>query len=278
MTTLQIIPKRYGITERKKAELDALELDILDAQQEVEQYRAITESLSAKLDRFRSFLAIADSNRAKALSNKNLMYQLAQSAHDLLKNSDITMKSTDKAQSNTAVLAKKIKDVMDKLIYCAEMLDKLANLVVRKKALNPLISDDLVSMIGKAGTDANNAVALTLIALKSSFAAQAANMESEASASLAYLQASELYQVLVSNGNSKSQTITVLPADKDKCLSSLLNGAYATSQIVYQKMEHACDLTAEQLRHANASLNVAQARLKALQTGLAAGNAAALAS
>ncbi len=73
------------------------------------------------------------------------------------------------AKGQTVQVAENINSVINKLIYSAESINKLANLVVRKKAQNPLISDELVSMITTAGTDANNAVAVTLVALKSAF-------------------------------------------------------------------------------------------------------------
>jgi hypothetical protein len=176
------------------------------------------------------------------------------------------------ADSKTQSLAKYITDVMNKLIYSAEMINKLANYVVRKKALNPLISDELVSMLGTAGSDANNAVALTLVALKSTFASQASNMESQSATALEYVQSMDVYQLITGTNNDGKELLG------NVSLKSLLYKAYAEAKSNYEEIHTAVVLTTTQLNNAQNSLNKAQVALKSLQTGLAAGNAAALAS
>jgi len=272
------IPFRYGITEKKKAELDALSIDILNASHDVEQYQAITSSLTEKSNVFQGFLAIAEGDRAKALSNRNLIDQLIQSTEDLKNNSAIAFNEASIADSKTTELAKQCKVVMDKLIYSAEMINKLANQVIRKKALNPLISDELVSMISTAGNDANNAVALTLVALKSVFTAQASNMESKSATVLEYSQSLALYQLMVGNEelvttNSKGEKIA-----NDNSLRKLFHDAYENARKHYDQTHEAFVMTMAQLSDAQASLNRASIKLRSLQSGFAAGTAAALAS
>ncbi len=264
--------KRYGVTERKKAELDSLALQVLDAQQEVDQFQSIVTALTAKLTNFQGLLAIADTNRASALANKNLVDQLKQSFLDLQNNSKIAFTEMSLADATTQTLAKNISNVMDKLIYSAEVINKLATYVVRKKALNPLISDELVSMLGQAGTDANNAVALTLVALQSTFAAQASNSESQSATALEYLQAQDLYQLMTGS------TPTSTDANKSTCLHYLLHQAYEAAKEYYKLIYNACKITTDELNAAQLSLNEAQVSLQSLQSGLAAGNAAAFAS
>ncbi|HWY37766.1 MAG TPA: hypothetical protein VNY73_04360 [Bacteroidia bacterium] len=288
MSTLQAtkIPTpragKYGITEKKKAELDAMILDVLDAQHDVDQYQAIVNCLTAKLGNFQGYLAVADGNRAKALSNKNLVHQLINNALDLENNSNIAFTEMVLANNKTKELSRKTKEVMDKLIYCADLINKLSNLVIRKKALNPLISDELVSMINTAGTDANNAVALTLVAIKSTFASQSSNIESEAATALEYTQAMQLYKIMTGTDASDTGTDDTGAAAGVKntvvCLEALYDTAYSDAVMVYGQMESACRMTTKQLNLANTSLNKAQVKLKSLQAGLAAGNAAALAS
>ena len=154
--------KRKGITEEKKADLNALIIQVQDAQYIVDQNQAIVASLTEKLNNFQNFLAIADAKRTQALNNKNIVIQLVQSSKDLQSNSQIAFNEIVAADGKTKSLATKISDVMNKLIYSAEVINKLASFVIRKKALNPLISDELISVLTTAGTDANNAVALTL--------------------------------------------------------------------------------------------------------------------
>jgi uncharacterized coiled-coil protein SlyX len=262
--------RKYGITEKKKAELDALTIDVMDAQEEVEQFQAIVTSLTEKMNNFQAFLATAEANREHSLDNRNLFDQLAQSALDLKNNSEIAFNETVEANLRTQKLAQSIKSVIDKLIYSADVINKLNNLITRKKALNPLISDDLVTMIGAAGKDANNAVSLGLIAMKSVFAAQASNMESEAASSLEYLQSIKSYQLL---------TVAHVPDELPfASLQKLLYTAYDNAKANYEQIHAACRVISNQLNSANISLSKAQVKLKSLQSSLAAGNAAAFAS
>jgi hypothetical protein len=197
-----------------------------------------------------------------------------QNALDLQNNSNIAFDEMVLADTKTQILGANIKQVIDKLIYSAEVLNKLATIITRKKALNPLISDELISVLATAGSDANNAVALALVALKSTFAAQASNMESEAAIELAYTQSSDLYETLV-NGMASDE---VEEKEKEKSLEYLLHEAYKNAKANYQKIEKALIICTKQLNDAKSDLNKAQIKLKSLQSGLAAANAAALAS
>ena len=155
----------------------------------VEQLQAIVTSLNAKLTRFQSFLASADGDRAKALKNKESIDDIIQKARDLMKSSEIAFTEVVVADDKLKTVACELKTVIEKLIYSAEVVNKLSTLVVRQKALNPLISDELVAMVSTAGEDANNAVTLTLVALKAAFAAQATSFECESVSATEFIQA-----------------------------------------------------------------------------------------
>ena len=264
---------KYGVTEKKKAELDALSNQVLNAQGEVEQLQAIVNSLTEKSTKLQQQLATADSNKATALSNKDLVDEVIDNAKDLMDNSKITFDEIVLSDAKIKTVAKDIKDVIDKLIYSAEVVNKLSNLVIRKKALNPLISDELITMITTAGTDANNAVALTLVALEAVFASQATTLESEAALSLEYLQAVKLYEFIT--GTEADDIKDELP---EKSIKELLYDAYAISSNIYEKALTASKDTIKQLSEAKTKLSKAEIRLSSLESGLAAANAAALAS
>lgn len=264
--------KRYGVTERKKAELDALTLQVVNAQGDVQQYQSIVNSLTEKLISFQGFLAAADAARAQAYTNKTLANQLSQSALDLMNNAQIAFNAIVDADAKTQHLAVGVKQVISKLIYTSDAINKLSLLVVRKKALNPLISDELVTLIGTAGKDANSAVALTLVALKATFTALATNLESEASLDLVYLQAVRLWDLL--KGSKKGSA----SAPADTSIVTLLDNAYTTANKNHQQTEMGLKMTTSQLNKANFALHKAQVKLASLQSGLAAANAAALAS
>ena len=255
-----------GVTEQKKAELDALAIKVLDAQHVVEQFQAIVNSLAEKSNVIQNFLTIDENNRSYTYNNKLLINQMVQTANDLLNNSQIVVDEMGLATERTKELAPSVKDLVDKLIYASEIINKLSNTIIRKKALNPLISDDLISMLGTAGKNANDAVAVTLIALKSTFAAQASNLETEMAIGLEFEHAKSFLSLLKTNTRHETS------------LLKYLNDAYAKAQNTYKQTEKSFKIITQQLSDANSDLSKAQVKLKSLQSGLAAANAAALAS
>ena len=272
-TLLPLTPRKYGVTERKKAELDQLANQVLQAQYNVEQQQAIVDSLTAKSTTFQAYLADAEKNQAQALSNKTMMDETVRGAFNLRNNSQVAFDKMVLAHQRTKDVASGMKVLIDKLIYSAEVIDKLSNLVIRQKALNPLISDELVAVIGTAGKDANNAVSLTLVALKSTFVAQAGALESEASASLEYMQAMQLFEIITGIDSKGQESRT-----SSTSLKHLIDEAYKNAVKSVQRAEKANKDTTQQLNKAISDLTKAQNTLKSLQAGLAAANAAAMAS
>ncbi|NHN24922.1 hypothetical protein FIA58_004455 [Flavobacterium jejuense] len=269
MTTITLNPSKYGVTESKKRTLDSLTIQVLNATDEVSQLQAIVSSLTNKLSTYQGFLTQADANKTQAQNNLTLINSVIKNALNLRDNSAVALREVVKANGKTEKVAKKTTNVTNKLIYTAEMINKLANLIVRKKAQNPLISDQLITMITAAGTNANNAVALSLVALNAAFTAQSTNKEVQNTAALESLQAIKLYNKLTNDKKTNSTHLS---------LNTLLNDAYNTTVLEFNKIQNAYNETLNQLNLKTADLNKAQVNLKSLQAGLAAANAAALAS
>jgi hypothetical protein len=267
-------PKRYGITEKKKADIDLLTTQVTDAEAVVQQQLSIVQSITEKSLKYQGYVLDAENYRTQSLSNKNLVDQVVQNAIDLSGNSEIAFDKMTIANSNTEVVAKEVTILINKLIYSVEIINKLSNLVIRKKAQNPLISDDLITKINAAGTDANNAVALTLIALKSIFAAQSTCLESEAATALEQKQALTLFKTLTGENNLNDKTNDLT----NDSIQSLLHKVNNDAIIAYKEYNKANEETTKQLNVATTNLNKAQIKLVSLQSALAAANAAALAS
>ncbi|MEM6684609.1 MAG: hypothetical protein AAF617_02345 [Bacteroidota bacterium] len=268
-------PVRYGITERKKQEIDFLTQEVLNAEHEVEQYQAIVDSLTDKATKLAGELSTAEANKAQALSNKNDVDTVVNNAKDLYDNSGVTYNEISVAETSIKNVAVEINTVVNKLIYSAEVINKLSNLVIRKKAINPLISDELVTMVTQASSDANNAVALTLVALESVFASQATTIESESASSLELLQATKLYEFITGTQIDKVENDMTT---ENTSLQHYLYQAYDITSNMYDEVLKASDDNTAQLNDAKASLQTAEIKLSSLQAGLAAANAAALAS
>jgi chromosome segregation ATPase len=264
---------RYGVTEKKKAELDALNGQVLSAQNQVEQLQAVVNSLQEKTNRFQNENTAAQQNKVVANGNKLDLVSITQNVKDLLASSNTAFDQVVLADTSTKRLCTQVNIVINKLIYSAELINKLGNLVVRKKALNPLISNDLVTMITTAGNDANNAVALSLVALKSSFTAQAMSIESEATAALEYTDAIKLLEILTGKNAQGKPSARI-----SQSLTELIELANTQADEKAKQAEKALKEVTEQLNATKAQLSKAQVKLTSLQTGLAAANAAAMAS
>jgi hypothetical protein len=256
--------KSYGITEQKKDELDDLTIRVQNAQFIVGQCQAIVDSLSLKVTNLQGLLSTANADLSQAHNNKISIDQIVQYALDLKSNSAIAFTSINDANSKSVALAEGVNSVITKLIYTAERLAKFSTAIIRKKALNPLISDALVSQVSTAGKDANNAVALTLIALRSAFMALASGDESKANISLENDQSGALYQLLT--------------AESADALQKLLHSAYDQAESDNKILEKALEIETKDLNTAQLNLYTAQVTLQPLQSGLTAANAAALAS
>lgn len=275
LTPIQV-SKKYGITEKKKSEIDALTNQVIDVTAEIQQQQVIVNSLTEKSQKYQGYLVTAENNRVHALNNKNLIDQVIQNAYNLAYNSKNAFSTMAEASEASILVSTDISELINKLIYAVEILNKLSNLVTRKKALNPLISDDLVSKLTLAGSDANNAITLTLIALKATLAAETSVLEAEAAVTLEADQAGKLYLSLTNERNI-DEPLSPNPVSNSS-LRGLLYQAYDDSKIAYEKAKVANDQTSRQLNIANTNLGKAQIKLKSLQSGLAAANAAALAS
>lgn len=271
---------KYGITEQKKADLDATRNKILDVQYEVDQYQAIVNSLTDKQLKFQGMLATADQDRARTLANQNLVDQAAKITFDLVNNSEVAKNEIAAAEDVSNIsnpkegVASCMEKVVTKLIYSAEVINKLAATVIKAKALNPLISDSLVSKLTTAGADANNAVALSLVALSSTLAAEAVNIESKAALDLQNSQAKALWKQLTGSKKPLSEESKTNSAT----LYGRLHIAYTKAQSQYNTLHRALSIVNNQLSAATSRLSAAQVSLSSLQSAYAAGNSAALAS
>ncbi len=265
---------KYGITESKKADLDALKIDVKNQEGKVQCLQANMNSLTEKNNEFAGFLSVAETTLETARTNKNLVDQVVNNVKNLKMEAKEARKQTDKANSSIKNLIGQVTQVVDQLIFTSEIIDKLADMINRKKALNPLISDDMVARIATAGADANNAVAVTLTAMKACYASFHSGKESKSITELESQQASQLFNALTGSKGKKENDLKKPKAS----IRELLHTAYETAVESKRKAINAKTETTRQLNSAQKELNQASIKLNSLKAGLAASNAAALAA
>lgn len=272
-----------AVANQKKAEIDLLTNEVESAQYEVSELQAVVSSLTDKSNQYQSFLSQAEANKASALNNLNAVTDAVNSAKVFLDDTRTALTQTVAASGKMSLTASGLSTLINKLILSVEVIDKLSQIVNKQKALNPLIPDELITLLGKATTDANNAIALTLTSLSSSYAAEASLLESQKITALENNQATVLYKKMTQGMKAHRQPIN--PQDVNMSLESegtgiqaLLNFAYQNAVKDYENALIASDEVNKQLDHAQAQLDKATTKLNSLTAGLAAAQAAAFAA
>jgi len=228
----------------------------MDTHNQVAQLQANVNALTEKQRKFQRMLAEAETKRTKALSDKNLLDAVLQNALELKESSAIATAEITKANAQTQSLATDLKDLIDKLIYAAEMINKMGNTVLKLKARNPLLSNELVASVSSNSTDADKAVALTLTALDSAIKAQTTNTIAEPSLSLTKQQSAELYERLTGNNSSGSS----------KSLKAFIDGALSRANNNYVRLIKANAEISRQLAIATTALEKAKVSTDTLHT------------
>ncbi|WP_299683504.1 hypothetical protein [uncultured Dokdonia sp.] len=264
--------KIFGVVEVKKENIKTLESEILAAQNTLGKQQAIVGALKTKSVRIEKDLAISETNKNNALTTKNLLNTVMLQVEELLANSKEVAVQTEDATSKINEVSQTITMVTRKLIYAAELSTKLSNLVIRKKAVDPLISDELISLVTTASVDANNAVSLTLTALNSIFTAQTPTINSDAIVVLENKQVTQLYESLTASHIHK------IGDTSEKNIKQCIDQVYENTLDQYTSTLAASTDITKQLHHAKADLATAKTNLESLEAALAAANAAMLAS
>ena len=272
-----------GIADRTKARIDAISEQVTGEQYIVTQRQAIVTSLTAKAAQFSTTLATASDTQATALANLNL-------GNEALAVAAVLAAGTVQAQAQSAAADLAMIAVCDsmalmvnKLVFTGEIIDRLVQLINKQKAANPLIPDSIISYLDQATTDANNAVALTLTALQSCYAAQATLRESRASMSLGAQQSAALQARMADQAFVRGATVTsqaLEPGYSDDCAGVVawLQQGYLAAKDGYNLALWSNDSVGAQLAYAQAMLASATTDLNSYKSGLSAATAAAYAS
>jgi hypothetical protein len=276
--------RKYGVTEKKKAEIDELIIKVRNAEDEVGAFQAVVTSLGEKLQKFQGELAVANANKEQGLANKNLMESIVMEVKDLLQDSVNVQNLMNTSESKIEKAASQMSVLINELIYSADLINKLSELIARKKQSNPLISDELVTKVTKAGSDANNAVSLTLTALQAIFTSQATNVEGQNVLKLERKFANDLNSMIKFKQRSKdkenSTGLFEISNDKESKtnISDMLLQAYENYKELYDQTLKATNDTTKQLSETSLALDNAVVNLNSLKSSLAAAQAAALAA
>ncbi|WP_105170022.1 hypothetical protein [Pseudoalteromonas sp. T1lg23B] len=254
-----------GVAQNKNADIQALTTQVTDAQYTVNELTNVVTSLTSKQAYFANLLTLASSKQASALQHfsqsKTLMADLKETSNyvKIVEKQIGTESNTDSLSGKLNETAQYMAGVVDKLIFSVDIIEKLLDFVNRRKAVNQVIPDDLITYLNNAVTESNNAVSLTLTALESCYASITPVQEIE---EISELEVKQMVSLL-------ALTAT---------LTQALGDSYKTSETSYQNALVASNMANQQLEDAQAQLAEAQANLASLNAGLEAAKAAAFAA
>lgn len=169
---------KLGISEHKQAELNKLTREVTGAGYVVAEQKTVLVSLTAKLTEFEGYLSNAEKRKETTLSNLDLLNVVLAQTKALKKHSATVVVNTNAANNSAKDAVLRVSNLIKDLIFVSEYINNLRQVISRKKAFMPLISDDLIKVMTNAGANANIAVAATLTALQSCYAANSSCKES----------------------------------------------------------------------------------------------------
>lgn len=272
-------PLVKAIAISKKADLDRLSKHVNAAQFTVNQLSAIVTALTSKSDQLQGFLAEAENNKSTALADWNLAKDALSAVKNQAETIDLAQGQTDTALDATRTLAQEMTLLVRKLVFCAELVDQLSQLANKQKSSNPLIPDTLIAYLDKAAANANKAMAATLTALQSCFAASATMADAKNMMDLSGEQADALQEKMQQQATERDATRFIDGEGPDSTgILALLRQRYEHAQAHYQHALNASEGVTAELEHARKQLARAKTNLASLQAGLGAANAVAYAA
>ena len=249
--------KKYGITENKIALLNMLEQKADEERRHVEQKQVVVNGVTAIMQYTQSFLGAAETERVKTYANRSLVNELTQEIKNLENITDEVCHEMQVTTTKSLAFVHELKSTANRLICAAELLDKMTTYLIRKKSLNPLISDDLIATTGKAGNDANHAVSAMLTAMETAVAAVAGNQSSLAAATSIKAETKVLHMTVAHNKEGLS-------------LTQLYQQACDHANSSFNEADTAAIKAALELNAANLNLNKTKTSLSSFQAALAA--------
>ncbi len=168
---------KYGINEKKKANVSALSDSVEKLHFHLAQQQSVVDSLTQKSLEFSSSLAMAERKRELASSQSDLAIEVVSCIKTIKRKSNLVKKQTDKSDSKINKTVSQMTQLVRQVIFAVEIVNKLVALIQKKKSSGAIISAELSNVMVSAATDANTAVATTLVALRSCHVAMATGEE-----------------------------------------------------------------------------------------------------
>ena len=256
-------------SDHYKRYINTLERGVENAQYEVDKYQAIVAALTEKSSLFESYLSQAELEKTQALILKNLTEETFQKITDLRDRSKNVFEGTVVAKQKTNLLNAAFGKVTEQLIYTSGFLNELFVNIIRSKAKNPLISNDLMDAVSLAQQKNIEVISQALKVVKPVVEAQQSINNAEAISSLEMESAQLLYKTYSGKGNSDNT-----PIHKNTSLLLLVEQFFNLAKKNFEEAQINVKKANKELSIAKSALENAEIKFQSLEAGLAAAIAA----
>lgn len=234
----------------------SLAQEIKDSNEDIRLLETTLDDLNNKLLWMQEAQLRARTYGSSILAYRNDVLQIIDSVNDLNNNIHIARLEINAANTKIKQLAKMVNPLLQKLLFAIDIINKLSNVVTRKKALNPLISDELLTLISSAGVKSNKAFESSLLCWQGAISILSASNESVANSKQAQLHTADYYRLLA--GDKKKQS----------GLSYLISSEQNASQQKEQQLIKELNLLQTQIEKTKQELSKAYAKYQAEEMAL----------
>lgn len=260
-----------NITAKKTSTLQGLQRQVNDATTIAAKAEAKYESYVNKAQLFQDLLTQATNDLAVVKGQWNLFLALKSSLHAVEETCDDASLVAGTTYKGVRKLIKKWEDVVQQTLEAADAINLASDYINKRKASNPLISNDLVSDATLAANNAAAAVKQVISALTAALNSLSASNQANNSTALTRLYIDMTASTLLNDPRAKQDGAEHLPLEVS--LSNALKMASQKQTSVQNASSRANAEMAkakEELDSANAKQVTAQAALRAAQAAVAA--------
>ena len=259
--------KRFKIEEtaQKSNKIEFLRRQVKRASTQVAMANAKYESCLAKANVFMDLYAEAESNRTAAINYWELFLKVKSSLDTGRQTSDVSKLKAVNIQHEAEQLIIHWQKVTKDTIKAAKAIQLSADYIQKKKAVNPLISNDLVSDAVAASKKAEKAVEVVIDALTDSLTTLSSSTGAKNDTELTNVYIDRMVSILLEKGQGFDES---LEASLKKGLEEAKQHA-AQALLATENANKEMNIAKDELSQATAALATWEAALAAAETAVA---------
>ena len=252
------------VTAEKSATVKELERAVEDARKRVADAQATYNSFATKSQLMNGILSEASAHLTAMSTHDKMTMDSVQKVHSLTESAIDAMATSKDTYIDTEEMLKSIQEVVYATIEAATEIALTAELILQRKATNPLISSQLVSQATQAATDAGKAVTLINKALTATYVALSTAGQASFTSEITRAEVQYLKKLVVWEHDPEEQTT------EGPSIEQLVKGYYLEARASEKNAQQASDESQQQLIKAKNDLNRTTTNLSNVEAALKA--------